>query len=113
MKFKLIYRHMCLDQNLQSIFLNSQQQGQPRQINPNNQVNVNNPNVINQLNGIGNQLYANPNLPNLNGQQSLMASQSNQNLICRNALGQDLTLSKDLCKAVIKILLKTIIFQKV
>jgi hypothetical protein len=72
---------MCLDQNLQSISLNSQ---------PGSQIGMNNPqqqmspiyNQQNQMNSMNGLTFANP----------------NQGLICRNALGQDLTLTKDSCK---------------
>jgi hypothetical protein len=63
-KRRLIYRHMCLDQNLQSNVL-TDQYGQ--QIPQNNQIMM----------------------------QQQQLHQNQHQLICRNALGQDLTLTKD------------------
>ena len=109
--FQLIYRHICLDQNLQSTYLSAVANGnnwspsynQPGQVNP----------AINQQSPIGpatnpsfqpqslGGTYSPPQLPNnppynQNNPQfsSGYYNQGNQ-LICRNALGQDLTLSKD------------------
>jgi hypothetical protein len=75
---KLIYRHMCLDQNLQSISLGASQPGaQP---------------------GMNNPQQMNPMINQQNGQNNMYQNNLNQGLICRNALGQDLTLTKDSCK---------------
>jgi hypothetical protein len=69
---------MCLDQNLQSVSLNAQT-GQGF-----------NPGPVPQIN------------PQMNPQQQQQMTgpmaQNTQGLICRNALGQDLTLTKDSCK---------------
>lgn len=73
-KRKLIYRHICLDQNLQSSYLSTTGQQSPYQGMTTQQ-------PINQYNPSSQ--YPSQ----FGGQQS--------QLICRNALGQDLTLTRD------------------
>ena len=71
-KKQLIYRHMCIDQNLQSTYLSGADPATyPATSSP----------------AYTNMAYA----PTANG---------NSQLICRNALGQDLTLTKDSCKLI-------------
>lgn len=74
---------MCLDQNLQSNFLNNQAGGMYNQ-------------QQQQFNGNQNQGFN-------------QAFGNNGGLICRNALGQDLTLMKDSCKFLINIYLNIIL----
>jgi hypothetical protein len=98
-KRKLIYRHMCLDQNLQS----TQIVGQNNPYNPNQQFNqqLTTQNPYQNPNQITNQ---NPNMnPNMNQNQNNFNYNTNPQgqLICRNALGQDLTLTKDSSKILI------------
>ncbi len=68
-KKQLIYRHICIDQNLQSKNLGASGQGQSNQI----------------------------------GSQNNNQMQEGQ-LICRNALGQDLTLTKDQSKLAVSVM---------
>lgn len=137
--FQLIYRHLCLDQNLQSNSLpgtgtgnsqlpynpNNQQQQQQfgqqqnsnQMNNPNfrpttsptfqnnqpqfNTANPNSPNLNTPNYNQNNPNYNlnNPNLNNQNPNNPNFNQQTfgNNQLICRNALGQDVTLTKDSC----------------
>lgn len=82
---QFVYRHLCIDQNLQSTILSSGHN--PTPYNPNMNLNNNPTNMMN---------------PNMNPNNNMYNQNSNfnqgQQLVCTNGLGQQVTLTSDPCK---------------